>query len=1320
MEGSGTASDPYEITNATQLQAMENDLDAHYVLVEDVDASATAGWNGGAGFDPIGTSGNEFSGTFNGNGYTIDGVTIDRSGVAIGLFGSNSGTITNVSLANVAFTGDPDTTVGGVVGVNVGVVSKSSVASGVVEGGHGGGIAGEVLNDASVSDSYANATVTAQENAGGLAGTNYGAISTSYATGVVTLGDTDDRVGGIVGYNQGSVSDSYWNQDSDGDATSGVGRNADTVTNVAGLSTGEMTGANATQTMNGLSFDSTWTAIDGDYPVLSSQVESYDLALANDEIAVDGGPTDATVTVTLRDGTTRTATTTSTYATGGNVSVAADGTVTADAYGPDTVTATAGGFSGAVAVTALDADYEVTFTDAPATVAAGESYWINATVENVGNDEGSDNVSLTFGNATIYDEPTTVPAGAAERIAVGYEIPEDTAIGVVALNATTPDDQATRSVHVNSTETLSGTVTDGVTGDALSGLTVTIDDGTSTKTSTTNASGAYSIEILNASNVSVSATTTMDWGEGAVAISGSNATTIDDATTLDLTLYRTLPGNGTESDPYRIDTAAELQTVSQNLSANYTLVGDVDASGTAAWNDGAGFEPIGQDDGRFSGTFDGDGNEIEGLTIDRPGEDNVGLFSETNGTIHDVALSNASVVGDQTVGGLVGLGHSDGMIRNATVSGDVRGDWWVGGLAGETYLPVTNASASANVNGSGNVGGLVGTVNSLAPIDRSWASGTVTGTDNGIGGLVGSTVGNPSITNSWASGDVIGVGATRYVGGLGGNIEPDLSNVSATGDVTAPDADNVGGLVGAAGAGEITNTWASGNVTGDEDVGGLIGHGYETSRSYATGTVTGNASVGGAIGYVSSYGSTIDVYWDADASGQNTSAGNATGLTTAQLTGAAANGSLTGFDFENTWTLTDGSPRLQAAVEGLDLSINDASLQPGDAATVTVALDLVGGETATATTVANYTVSDSSVVAVDEGAITAVGAGTATISATVAGVNDSVTISVDAPPSEGSDDDSDGPTTIDLLDDGPAAGIELAVENAKQGDVVVLDGETAGTDDGGIVTAGNASIDAIEIEMGQDRDFTLTATGGPEPPGEFGSATGTAPLGTLDIEHDLWPVDVESVTFTYTVPRAALEESAAGDGIGAAPEDVALHRLADGEWQRLSTTVTGGNDTQVTFQSVSPGFSTFTIGADAAVYEVAEFAAAETVAVGETVTATATVENQGLRNGTFERAVVVVDGTVVDTISVAVPSDGTATVNATHAFETAGTHELCLGGTCTSVTVAEETGGSSDSTDPGDRAEGDSGTDDSLPGFGVLVTLFAIALLAAVGRLRRE
>jgi hypothetical protein len=81
--GSGTEADPYQITNVTQLQEMQEDLSAHYILMNDIDASITRTWNNEAGFDPVGT----FYGHFDGQNYTIYDLYINRSSEDyVGLF----------------------------------------------------------------------------------------------------------------------------------------------------------------------------------------------------------------------------------------------------------------------------------------------------------------------------------------------------------------------------------------------------------------------------------------------------------------------------------------------------------------------------------------------------------------------------------------------------------------------------------------------------------------------------------------------------------------------------------------------------------------------------------------------------------------------------------------------------------------------------------------------------------------------------------------------------------------------------------------------------------------------------------------------------------------------------------------------------------------------------------------------------------------------------------------------------------------------------------------------------------------------------------
>ncbi|WP_210546922.1 filamentous hemagglutinin N-terminal domain-containing protein [Rhodoferax sp. PAMC 29310] len=107
-------------TTATDLQGMSGGLAGNYALGGNIDASATSGWNGGAGFAPIGSGSTNFAGNFDGLGHTISNLTIYRPTTNdVGLFGASSGVyIQNVGVVGGAITGK--SYVGALVGNKVG------------------------------------------------------------------------------------------------------------------------------------------------------------------------------------------------------------------------------------------------------------------------------------------------------------------------------------------------------------------------------------------------------------------------------------------------------------------------------------------------------------------------------------------------------------------------------------------------------------------------------------------------------------------------------------------------------------------------------------------------------------------------------------------------------------------------------------------------------------------------------------------------------------------------------------------------------------------------------------------------------------------------------------------------------------------------------------------------------------------------------------------------------------------------------------------------------------------------------------------------
>ncbi|MBU2888021.1 hypothetical protein KO507_19805, partial [Gilvimarinus agarilyticus] len=334
------------------------------------------------------------------------------------------------------------------------------------------------------------------------------------------------------------------------------------------------------------------------------------------------------------------------------------------------------------------------------------------------------------------------------------------------------------------------------------------------------------------------------------------------------TFTRAIGGDGTGS-PLQLTDIYGLQGLDTTLSLNAVLISDIDASGTASWNGGEGFDPIGDYSNYYTGTFDGAGHVIDGLTIQRPSQDGVALFGRTSGTsrIEGVGLTGASIEGDGKAGGLVGF--NEGTISQSYATGSVTGSTYVGGLVGVNW-------------GAG-------------VISESYATGSVTD-DEYVGGLVGLNAG--TISQSYATG-------------------------SATGDT------DVGGLVGS-NMGDISQSYATGSVTG-HFTGGLVGRNAGTiSQSYATGSVTGSTYVGGLVGYNNNAGVVSSSYWDGFTTGMGAvGVGfNSGSFTATQVNGnwgsdTAYNASTyTDLDFTNDWFIAEGSsrPMLRAFLDGGNIS----------------------------------------------------------------------------------------------------------------------------------------------------------------------------------------------------------------------------------------------------------------------------------------------------------------------------------------------------------------------------------------------------------------
>ena len=212
-QGTGTQANPYIITTPVQLDAVRNDLSAHYKLGNNIDltaylASGGAGYAkwGTSGWEPLGRDQNFFSGSFDGVGYKISGLWINLPSTnAIGLFGViSSATIQNLGVENANDNGGIKGygAVGGIVGhawLNCSITNCYSTGIVSSSGSNVGGVVG-FAPGSSITNCYSTCTVSSSAGSiGGVAGfvSNDGSITNCYATGAIS---GDWSVGGVVGH----------------------------------------------------------------------------------------------------------------------------------------------------------------------------------------------------------------------------------------------------------------------------------------------------------------------------------------------------------------------------------------------------------------------------------------------------------------------------------------------------------------------------------------------------------------------------------------------------------------------------------------------------------------------------------------------------------------------------------------------------------------------------------------------------------------------------------------------------------------------------------------------------------------------------------------------------------------------------------------------------------------------------------------------------------------------------------------------------------------------------------------------------------------
>ena len=217
--GSGTSGEPYIISTLDHLlwiSTNSTSWDKYFSQTADIDASATATWNSGAGWSPIGSDWDHaFYGQYNGGGYLISGLTISRSSGYQGFIGvARDGVVLqNINLTNVdiEMVGDAQNRVGALVGEFQGSTVTNCHVTGTVKGDGAriGGLIGQ--NTSTISNCSFIGTVTddldGSNYLGGLIGYNSGSIENSYTSVSIT---GNYYAGGLIGYNTGATVNSCY------------------------------------------------------------------------------------------------------------------------------------------------------------------------------------------------------------------------------------------------------------------------------------------------------------------------------------------------------------------------------------------------------------------------------------------------------------------------------------------------------------------------------------------------------------------------------------------------------------------------------------------------------------------------------------------------------------------------------------------------------------------------------------------------------------------------------------------------------------------------------------------------------------------------------------------------------------------------------------------------------------------------------------------------------------------------------------------------------------------------------------------------------
>ena len=817
--GDGSADKPYEISSAAELAWFRDYVNnesqyasqyASATLTEDIDLSefchaADAATNTEElSWDPIG-NGRKYCGTFDGNGKTIRNLYINTTYIFRGFFGyANGGSIKNITFDNAK------------------VKNTNKFGTGILTGGF------EKCTIENIKI-LANCSVEGTENTGGIAGAGSGNISNCENRAMV---NGTNNVGGIVGYGEGSLQNSANYGDISGVAQVGnlIGfAAAVNLNNVLGV--GNVT---ATDQKGGLlvgESNNPWSTASG--------ILAYN---SNAKLTIKGTEQTGEAVKAIGEGSLPSAFRVKAFSAeqlkSGLVAFILQGNASESAkwgqklntddypllnsadkvYSDSPITMKCSGeLEGTGTFTNTKPAQEGTFTMQHGNdIIHHESVPVTCTVDGT-----IEYWECNLCNETYLDERLTQPVGnIIKEAATGHNYDENDKctkcqkeIQFVKLG----NNNITIEKVFGSTKRISGYNLYKFTAPEDGMLEVTADShGEDTYGALWDSRTAKYL-IKKGSGNGWDFKITYEVKKGTTYYIGAredDGDAIEGEVTLNVKLISYQPptgvtGKGTEAEPFILKTADHLAWFRDYVNTGKTsacakIADDVDAidmstvchAADAATNTKElSWDPIGNSDNKYQGTFDGNGKTIRNLYINSTIRYKGFFGYAVDCRIKNITFDNAKVKTTDVYGtGILAGAFEKGTIENIKILANcsVEGTENTGGIAGAGAGNIINCENRAMVNGTNKVGGIVGncydnTISSCANY------GAVTGTGYAVGGMVG-YFNSGTMQNSANYGDISG---DALLGNLIGYANIcNINNVLGVGNITANYADNNGLIVG--------------------------------------------------------------------------------------------------------------------------------------------------------------------------------------------------------------------------------------------------------------------------------------------------------------------------------------------------------------------------------------------------------------------------------------------------------------------------------------------------------------------------------------------